>query len=182
MLICGRKSDSKVAHWQRCDPLACCIRLFDPLKGHRFIYIVFDVFRGAAMSGPPLTSNQFVQTFGTDEYPSFDEALRVFLKQAGDRSKSISSCCLAVAGPVVDNKCVMTNLKWVVDGRAVTQEFGFRTAVCAFEYPKVLMQGPGLSVYFMITAACGKPTSALGMCCCSDILRISLRGYVYLPA
>lgn len=70
-----------------------------------------------------------MQTFGTDEYPSFEEAMRVFLKQAGEQSENISSCCLAVAGPVVDNKCAMTNLKWVVDGRALTQEFGFRTAV-----------------------------------------------------
>lgn len=85
----------------------------------------------ATLSSFPLRSVRFVQTLGTDEYPSFEEAMRVFLKQAGDQAESISSCCLACAGPVVDNKCAMTNLKWVVDGRAITQEFGFRTAVCA---------------------------------------------------
>jgi glucokinase len=70
-----------------------------------------------------------LQTFGTKEYPTFQEALRAFLKMSGRRAHSINSCALACAGPVVDNKCAMTNLRWVIDGAAIASEFGFRTAV-----------------------------------------------------
>ena len=70
-----------------------------------------------------------MQKLHTRDFSSIDEALQHFISSAGDQAEIIASCCLACAGPVVDNTCAMTNLKWVVDGEAISQMFGMRTAV-----------------------------------------------------
>lgn len=38
------------------------------------------------------------------------------------------SAAIAVAGPVRDGRCVMTNLGWTIDAAEVQREFGFRWA------------------------------------------------------
>lgn len=35
------------------------------------------------------------------------------------------AACIAIAGPVTQNRCITTNLPWVVDGAALTVRFGF---------------------------------------------------------
>lgn len=70
-----------------------------------------------------------VQFYLTQDFPSFNSALRQFLTDSGAAPSSVSSCCLAVAGPVWANVCNMTNLDWVIHGDEIAEEFGFRTAV-----------------------------------------------------
>ena len=36
------------------------------------------------------------------------------------------AAAFACAGPVLDNKCVMTNLSWVIDGQSLTIKYGIR--------------------------------------------------------
>ena len=36
------------------------------------------------------------------------------------------AAAFACAGPVLDNKCVMTNLEWVIDGASLTTQYGIR--------------------------------------------------------
>ncbi len=60
-------------------------------------------------------------------YPSAEHAdlttiLRRWLADTGVRP---SAACLALAGPVVNNRCVATNLPWVVDGESLGHELGF---------------------------------------------------------
>lgn len=70
-----------------------------------------------------------VQKLQTRDFASIEAALQHFINSAGDQAGVIASSCLACAGPVVDNTCAMTNLKWVVDGAAISEQFGMRTAV-----------------------------------------------------
>eukprot|EP00892_Ulva_mutabilis_P009391 jgi/Ulvmu1/6824/UM031_0028.1 len=74
-------------------------------------------------------SASFVEIIPTSQYETIEDALAQFLSLAGDQGKTISSGALACAGPVVDNACDMTNLKWVVDGDAISKRFGMRTAI-----------------------------------------------------
>jgi glucokinase len=48
---------------------------------------------------------------------------------AGVSESDVYSCCIACAGPVIANKCTMTNLQWTVDGEAIQQHHSFKTAV-----------------------------------------------------
>lgn len=70
-----------------------------------------------------------LQIMPTSQYDTVEDAIAAFLRLSGEQGDVISSGALACAGPVVDNVCDMTNLKWVVDGDAIAKRFGMRTAV-----------------------------------------------------
>lgn len=59
-------------------------------------------------------------TFPSASYPGLEAIAREFLDQVGE---DIDVACFGVAGPVLENKAVITNLPWVVDaellGRAL---------------------------------------------------------------
>jgi glucokinase len=57
-------------------------------------------------------------TLSSRGYASLEAAIEQFLA-AGPRP-SIEAVCLGVAGPVVDGRCVATNLPWVIDERVLT--------------------------------------------------------------
>jgi glucokinase len=42
----------------------------------------------------------------------------------GQRSKSVSRACFGVAGPVIDDSCRTTNLRWVVEARNLERSLG----------------------------------------------------------
>jgi glucokinase len=57
------------------------------------------------------------QTLPSREFESLEAAIARFLG-AGPRP-AIAAACLGVAGPVVDGRCVATNLPWVIDERTL---------------------------------------------------------------
>ena len=71
------------------------------------------------------------QVYATSDYPEFDQALAAFLKTQQVAASEPQSAAIAVAGPVRDNRAVMTNLGWVIDGPELQKQFGFRcVAAC----------------------------------------------------
>lgn len=61
------------------------------------------------------------------QYPSgahahLADVIEAWLGESGVRP---AAACLAVAGPVADNRCVATNLPWVIDGDELGRAFGF---------------------------------------------------------
>ena len=56
-------------------------------------------------------------TLSSQEHPTLEAAIERFLS-AGPRP-TIAAACLGVAGPVVDGRCVATNLPWVIDERTL---------------------------------------------------------------
>ena len=73
----------------------------------------------------PLTA-RLAQTYQTADYSTFNSVLRVFLKEP-EVPEAISAACIAVAGPVSKNACIMTNLSWLIDGAEISGHFGFPT-------------------------------------------------------
>nr|AGT99296.1 glucokinase [Parachlorella kessleri] len=69
------------------------------------------------------------QVYATSDYPEFDQALAAFLKTQQVAACEPQSAAIAVAGPVRDNRAVMTNLGWVIDGPELQKQFGFRVEV-----------------------------------------------------
>jgi glucokinase len=45
------------------------------------------------------------------------------------RGSQVEAAALAVAGAVENNRCPMTNITWVIDGKSLQQQFNFKTAV-----------------------------------------------------
>ena len=55
------------------------------------------------------------------------ETLKIAAESRADLKPS--HICISAAGPVANNKCVMTNLPWSVDGEALTAAIGIPTLV-----------------------------------------------------
>lgn len=67
-------------------------------------------------------------TYKTKQYADFPDALADFLQHLPPHYVP-GFASLAVAGPVRDQVCEMTNCPWTIDGPAVQQAFGIPTAV-----------------------------------------------------
>ena len=61
------------------------------------------------------------RVYPSREHQSLDEIVQAFVAEVGRRP---SHACVAVAGPVRDERAVVTNLPWVVDGAALTRLLG----------------------------------------------------------
>lgn len=68
----------------------------------------------------------FSKTYPTNMYVSFDEVVAQFLKEEKVAASPPQAAALAVAGAVVDNRCSMTNISWILDGPGLQQHYGIR--------------------------------------------------------
>jgi glucokinase len=66
------------------------------------------------------------RTWPSRDQGSLDGPVGAWLDHFGVKP---DAACFAVAGPVTDNRCVTTNLPWVVDGAAMGARFGFPVRV-----------------------------------------------------
>eukprot|EP00891_Asterochloris_glomerata_P007788 jgi/Astpho2/7788/e_gw1.00117.63.1_t len=71
----------------------------------------------------------FQKIYPTKDYRQFDDALDELAQEDIFRENTPGAAAFACAGPVLDNRCVMTNLSWVIDGDALTKKYGIRMAV-----------------------------------------------------
>ena len=64
-----------------------------------------------------------IKYFTVAEFPRFPDVVVAFFD--GDRRPSaVRQVALAVAGPVDENRCVLTNCPWTIDARELCAEFG----------------------------------------------------------
>jgi glucokinase len=63
------------------------------------------------------------QDFDSRAYGSLDAVVKAFLGKAGPR---VAAAAFGIAGPVVDGRCAMTNLGWVVDVRVLSRKLGVK--------------------------------------------------------
>lgn len=64
-----------------------------------------------------------VQTYPTMNYSTFEAALDELYAEPVVKAQPPQSAALAVAGPVINNRCKMTNLKWVIDGAELKRKY-----------------------------------------------------------
>lgn len=68
----------------------------------------------------------FLQIYPTKDYMTFEDALDALASETAFRTDTPGAAAFACAGPVLDNKCVMTNLEWIIDGQSLTVKYGIR--------------------------------------------------------
>lgn len=77
-----------------------------------------------------------LQIYPTKDYMTFDDALDALAGENAFKIDTPGAAAFACAGPVLDNKCVMTNLEWIIDGQSLTVKYGIRYAhFIPFSYP-----------------------------------------------
>lgn len=79
---------------------------------------------GLFARAPHRPSPVAVETFATVEYDGLVAMIREFLRRQPDGEPPIEAACFGVAGPVLEDAAQLTNVSWLVDGRAVALEFG----------------------------------------------------------
>lgn len=62
--------------------------------------------------------------YPTADYATFEDALDALYAEEVVQRHPPQSAALAVAGPVINNCCKMTNLGWVIDGQELSQRRG----------------------------------------------------------
>ena len=62
--------------------------------------------------------------FPSSDYPSLDEVVKAFLKQAGEAKEEIIAACFGCPGPVRDGRLKLTNLPWTLDERELEKSVG----------------------------------------------------------
>lgn len=62
-----------------------------------------------------------VERYDSRAFASFDTILHAFL---GQHRPALDGACIAIAGPVRDNRCTATNLPWTIDGRELAATLG----------------------------------------------------------
>ena len=65
---------------------------------------------------------EHIEHFSGAAFPGISGPIGAWLSKTGLRP---DAACLAVAGPVIGNRCAATNLPWVVDGRQLEETLGF---------------------------------------------------------
>jgi glucokinase len=65
-----------------------------------------------------------VRNFSVADFPCFVDVIRTFLSDTRG-SVSEHQAVLAVAGPVTQGRCVLTNCSWTIDPHDLRQEFDF---------------------------------------------------------
>ncbi len=66
---------------------------------------------------------QGIYTYKSREFKNFFQALEHFLKES--YLKNINTAVIAVAGPVINGKSLITNLNWKINKFAIQNKFGF---------------------------------------------------------
>lgn len=57
------------------------------------------------------------QTFASSDYPKFENLLTEFMANR----EPIEAVCLGIAGPIKQQKCITTNLPWVIDAKQIQE-------------------------------------------------------------
>ncbi len=63
-----------------------------------------------------------VRTYASAAHPDVASVLSAWLRDTGVRPSAV---CLGIAGPVLGNRCLATNLPWSLDGAELSADFGF---------------------------------------------------------
>lgn len=93
--------------------------------------------RFGVLTSPGVVEKSHV--FKCEEFPSFQEAYRAFLKQAGLDQKNVKRAALAIAGPVTSDHIRMTNHPWVFSKTAAQKELGLDRFVVVNDFTAVAL-------------------------------------------
>jgi len=107
-----------------------------------------------------------VETLAVKDYPSFAAALSAFLSRRRGQ-EAIPRALLAVAGPVENARCELSNSSWVVDAEELRNTFNFASVRILNDFEAIAWSLPALPPSDLIKigegeARAGSPSAALG--------------------
>src|SRR5437660_8563603 len=86
--------------------------------------------------------------FASGGYARFDDLLREFVGESGP---PVDAACFAVAGPVLENRAEVTNLKWLIESAALQRDFTIPRVALINDFYAVALGVPFLAPEDLIT-------------------------------
>ena len=107
-----------------------------------------------------------IDSFNVAEFARFTDALDAFL-QRHCRHVSVPAALLAVAGPVAEDRCVLTNCPWTIDAPELRAGFGFAKVHMLNDFEATARSLPQLTAADLYplgggAAVPGEPMAVLG--------------------
>jgi glucokinase len=82
--------------------------------------------------------------FEVAQYPAFADALHAFLDRHRGNT-TVSAALLAVAGPVENGRCALTNSSWTIDGSDLRDRFGLEAVHVVNDFEATALSLPQLA-------------------------------------
>jgi len=79
------------------------------------------------------------QRYASGDYATFDAMLKQFVALAG---APVDAACFAVAGPVLENRAEVTNLKWLIESAALQRDFTIKRVALINDFYAVALGVP----------------------------------------
>jgi glucokinase len=96
------------------------------------------------------------------DFSSATDAVAAFLGRHAAGAPP-AAAALGVAGPVQNNRCVITNSRWVIDGSELQKLFGFRTARVLNDFEALAWSLPALQPSDLFPVGAQSPIAAAPM-------------------
>jgi len=138
-----------------------------------------------------------VETLSVADYPGIADAIDAFFSQH-DRRDRVTHACLAIAGPVHSDHCLITNSGWLVDAEELCTTFGLASLRLINDFEAVAWSLPQLRSTDVYAIGSGQvksgapavvlgPGTGLGMACLllgpgTPIVIASEGGHTTIPA
>lgn len=92
-----------------------------------------QVYKNSLLASCIDSQNFVLQIFPCKDFPTFPDALAEVARQEVFQANLPKAAAFAVAGPVANNRCEMTNLSWVIDGDYLSNTHGIRCSQQTFQ-------------------------------------------------
>jgi glucokinase len=107
-----------------------------------------------------------ISWFAVADFPRFTDAVDAFLERHC-RHLSVPEALLAVAGPVAENRCVLTNCPWIIDAPELRAAFNFASVHVCNDFQATALSLPHLTAGDLYPlgggkAVAGEPMAVLG--------------------
>ena len=94
--------------------------------------------------------------FASGDYTTFDDLLREFV---GNARRAVDAACFAVAGPVIENRAEVTNLKWLMESVALQSAFTIPRVALINDFYAVALGVPFLAAGDLVVLNAGTPNN-----------------------
>jgi glucokinase len=108
-----------------------------------------------AIESPQSIETIFQKRYPSGSFPDLVPIVKQFLTDAGE--KALQVACFAIAGPVVNNTCELTNLKWSLNNQRLEKELGIEKVSLINDFAAVSHGILGLPETELDTLQPGKP-------------------------
>ncbi|NEO98418.1 MAG: glucokinase [Symploca sp. SIO2E9] len=107
--------------------------------------------------------NLYEDIYPSRDFPDLVPIVQKFLsaaKQKLDQEVVLEKACLAIAGPVVNDTCVLTNLSWFLDARRLEKDLGITKISLINDFAAIGYGILGLETTEICTLQAGKPAES----------------------